>query len=98
MNEPIQHLCGLLDEVRLVGVVLQLIVRLQVQDHVQGLPVVRHLAGEVIADAGEVIADAGDAGEQTKITPELGSFGSVLVVDLLTPPHFREACCAYLMF
>ena len=37
MNEPVEHLCGLLDEVGLVGVVLQLIVRLQVKDHVQCL-------------------------------------------------------------
>jgi len=43
VDQPIEHLSCLLDQVRLVGVVLQLIVRLQVEDHVERLPVVRHL-------------------------------------------------------
>ena len=43
MDEPVEHLSCLLDEVGLVGVVLQLIVGLQVKDHVESLPVVRHL-------------------------------------------------------
>merc|ERR1719319_908136 len=41
--EAVEHLGGLLDEVGLVGVILQLVVGLQVQDHVQRLSVVRHL-------------------------------------------------------
>ena len=41
--QPVQHLGRLLDQVGLVGVILELVVRLQVEDHVQRLPVVRHL-------------------------------------------------------
>ena len=41
--QAIQHLCCLLYQVRLVGVIFKLIIRLQVQDHVQGLPVVGDL-------------------------------------------------------
>ena len=41
--QPIQHLSCLLYQVRLVGVVFKLIIWLQVQDHVKGLPVVRNL-------------------------------------------------------
>jgi len=43
VDQPIEHLSCLLDQVGLVGVVLQLVVRLQVEDHVERLPVVRHL-------------------------------------------------------
>ena len=43
VNKTVQHFRCLLYQVRLVGVVLQLIIRLQVQDHVQRLPVVGHL-------------------------------------------------------
>jgi len=43
MDQPIEHLGRLLNQVGLVGVVLQLIVRLQVENHVERLPVVRHL-------------------------------------------------------
>jgi len=41
--QAIQHLCCLLYQVRLVGVIFKLVIRLQVQDHVQGLPVVGDL-------------------------------------------------------
>ena len=37
MNEPVEHLRGLLDEVGLVRVVVQLVVGLKVKDHVQSL-------------------------------------------------------------
>ena len=43
VNKTVEHLSRLLYEVRLVGVILQLVIRLQVQDHVQRLPVVRDL-------------------------------------------------------
>ena len=43
MDQPIEHLSCLLDQVGLIGVVLQLVVGLQVEDHVERLPVVRHL-------------------------------------------------------
>ena len=43
MNKTIQHLSRLLYQVGLVGVVLQLVIGLQVEDHVQRLPVVRDL-------------------------------------------------------
>ena len=41
--QPVQHLGRLLDQVGLVGVILELVVRLQVEDHVQSLSVVGHL-------------------------------------------------------
>ena len=43
VDQPIEHLSCLLDEIGLVGVVLQLVVGLQVEDHVERLPIVRHL-------------------------------------------------------
>jgi hypothetical protein len=43
VDEAVEHLGRLLDEVGLVGVVLELIVGLKVQDHVQGLPVLGNL-------------------------------------------------------
>ena len=50
MDEPVEHLRCLLNEIGLVGVVLQLVVRLQVEDHVQRLSVVRDL----LVQAGQV--------------------------------------------
>ena len=41
--ETIKHLSRLLYEVGLVGVILQLVIRLEVEDHVQRLSVVRDL-------------------------------------------------------
>ena len=41
--ETIEHLCRLLYEVGLVGIVLQLVIGLEVEDHVQRLSVVRDL-------------------------------------------------------
>ena len=41
--ETIEHLGRLLYEVGLVGIVLQLVIRLEVEDHVQRLSVVRDL-------------------------------------------------------
>ena len=43
VNETVEHFRCLLNEVALVGIVLEVIVRLQVQDHVQGLAVVGDL-------------------------------------------------------
>ena len=43
MYETIEHLSRLLYEVGLVGIVLQLVIRLEVEDHVQRLSVVRDL-------------------------------------------------------
>ena len=50
MNKTIQHLSRLLYQVRLVGVVLQLVIRLQVKDHVQRLPVV----GDLLVQSSQV--------------------------------------------
>ena len=43
VNETVEHFRCLLNEVALVGVVLEVIVRLEVEDHVEGLPVVWNL-------------------------------------------------------
>ena len=43
MYESVKHFSCLLDEVALVGIVLEIIVRLEVEDHVEGLPVVWNL-------------------------------------------------------
>ena len=43
VNETVEHFRCLLNEVALVGVVLEIIVRLEVEDHVEGLPVVWNL-------------------------------------------------------
>ena len=37
MNEPVKHLSSLFNEIRLIRVIFQLIIWLQVKDHVQGL-------------------------------------------------------------
>ena len=50
VNKTIQHLSGLLYEVWLVWVVRQLVVRLQVEDHIQRLPVV----GDLLIEASQV--------------------------------------------
>ena len=50
VNKTIQHLSRLLYEVWLVGIVLQLVIRLQVQDHVQRLPVV----GDLLVQSSQV--------------------------------------------
>ena len=50
VDEAVQHLGRLLDQVGLVGVVLQLVVGLQVEDHVQGLSVV----GDLLVEASQV--------------------------------------------
>ncbi len=46
MDQAIEHLGRLLDQVALIRVVLELVVRLEVKDHVEGLPVVGHLLVE----------------------------------------------------
>lgn len=43
VDKPIEHLSCLFDQIGLVGVVLQLVVRLQIEDHVERLPIVRYL-------------------------------------------------------
>jgi len=43
VDQPIEHLSCLFDQVGLVGVVLQLVIWLQVEDHVERLPIVRYL-------------------------------------------------------
>ena len=43
VDKSIEHLSCLFDQIGLVGVVLQLVVRLQVEDHVERLPIVRYL-------------------------------------------------------
>ena len=50
VNKTIQHLSRLLYQVGLVGVVLQLVIRLQVKDHVQRLPVV----GDLLVQSSQV--------------------------------------------
>jgi len=50
VNKTIEHLSRLFYQVRLVGVIFQFVIRLQVEDHVQRLPVVRNL----LVEAGQV--------------------------------------------
>ena len=50
VNKTIEHLSRLLYQVRLVGVIFQFVIRLQVEDHVQRLPIVRNL----LVEAGQV--------------------------------------------
>jgi len=40
MNEPIKHFSGLLDQIVLIGVLVDVIVRLEIEDHVQRLALV----------------------------------------------------------
>jgi hypothetical protein len=46
VNKTVEHLGRLLDEVGLIGIVLQLIIRLQVQDHIQSLPTHQQLLNQ----------------------------------------------------
>jgi len=50
VNKTIEHLSRLLYQVRLVGVIFQFVIRLQVEDHIQRLTVV----GDLFVEAGQV--------------------------------------------